>query len=63
MWTVVFIAQNKPEAEKIKNKLTEEGLLVKTKPLGCSKNAEAASYEILVPASEIDEAMEIMNSF
>ncbi|MEG6616491.1 glutamate decarboxylase [Peptococcaceae bacterium 1198_IL3148] len=63
MWTVVYIAQNKAEAEQLKMKLTTEGLLVKVKPLGGNKDADANSYEILVPASEVDEAMEIINMF
>ncbi|MBM7855269.1 hypothetical protein JOC37_001662 [Desulfohalotomaculum tongense] len=63
MWTVVYIAQNKLEAERLQEKLTAEGLLVKTKPIGGSKDAENSAYEILVPASEVDEAMEVMNSF
>lgn len=63
MWTVVYIAQNKAEAERLQQKLTEEGLLVKVKPLGGSKDSDSNSYEILVPASEVDEAMELINMF
>lgn len=63
MWTVVYIAQNKTEADKLHKKLTEEGLLIKVKPIGYSGENEASSYEILVPASEVDEAMEVINSF
>ncbi|MBO8136680.1 MAG: glutamate decarboxylase [Desulfotomaculum sp.] len=63
MWTVVYIAQNKAEAEKMQQRLTREGFLVKIKPIGGSKKSDASSYEILVPAAEIDEAMEVINSF
>ncbi len=60
MWTVVFIAHNKAEAEELQRKLSAEGLLVKIKPIGCG---DSCSYEILVPASEVEEAMEVINSF
>ncbi len=63
MWTVVYIAQNKTAAETLQKKLTDEGFLVKIKPIGSGKDPDTCSYEILVPASEVDEAMEIINSF
>lgn len=61
MWTVVYIVKNKTVAMRLQNKLTEEGILVKIKPLG-NKDGEACSYEILVLASEVDEAMEVINT-
>ena len=61
MWTVVYIVKNKTVAMRLENKLTEEGILVKIKPLG-NKDGEACSYEILVLASEVDEAMEVINT-
>lgn len=61
MWTVVYIVQNKTEAMHLQKTLTDEGILVKIKPLG-NKEEEASSYEILVLASEVDEAMEVINA-
>lgn len=62
MWTVVYIAPNKKEAEKIKNNLSTEGLLVKIKAVGLPQIGDNGPVEVLVPESEVDEAMEIINS-
>lgn len=62
MWTVVYIAPNKKEAEKLEKRLTAEGFLVKLRPIGPQQASNACSIEILVPESEVDEALEIINS-
>lgn len=62
MWTVVYIAPSLKEAEKIKKLLTTEGFLVKLRTIGLSQANEACSVEILVPESEVDEALEIINT-
>lgn len=61
MWTVVYISSNQKEAEVIRKLLNEEGLLVKLRGIGLP-NPVSHSVEILVPESEVDEAMEIINS-
>lgn len=61
MWTVVYISSNQREAEAIRKLLNEEGLLVKLRGIGLP-NPVNYSVEILVPESEVDEAMEIINS-
>lgn len=61
MWTVVYIAPSLKEAEKIKKLLSTEGFLVKLRTIGLSQG-EACSVEILVPESEVDEALEIINT-
>lgn len=55
MWTVVYIARNKTHAEKLKNILTEEGILAQIRAVGLS-NAGEGLHEILVPESEAEEA-------
>lgn len=62
MWTVVYIAPNKKEAEKIKSNLSAEGLLVKIRAVGLPQTGENGPAEVLVPESEVDEALEIINS-
>lgn len=62
MWTVVFIAPNKEEAERIRNVLSREGILVKLKAIGQSHQGVNCSVEILVPEAEADEALEIINT-
>jgi hypothetical protein len=61
MWTVVHIAQNKIEADKIENALTEQGVLVKVRQLGKSRNGQAL-YEILVPQAEVEDACLVLTS-
>lgn len=61
MWTVVYIAPHKKEAERIKDMLSSEGFLVKLKSVGLSQSSECGPVEVLVPESEVEEAMEIIN--
>ncbi|QHW30634.1 glutamate decarboxylase [Paenibacillus rhizovicinus] len=58
MWTVIYIAPTAKIAESIKNRLTQEGFLVKIRPINVSKQ----QYEILVPSGELDEVQEVLNS-
>lgn len=63
MWTVVYIAPSREEAQEIQHLLSREGLLVKLKPVSASSElAQNCSIEVLVPESEADEAMEIIDS-
>ena len=62
MWTVVYIAPNRKEAETIQNNLTAEGLLVKLRAIGALPSGSNSSVEVLVPESEVDEAMEVINA-
>lgn len=58
MWTVVYIAPNKKEAEKVRDLFLGEGLLVKLNEVAASEDDPA--YEVLVPESEVDEALELL---
>jgi len=62
VWTVVYIAPNKKEAERLEKLLTTEGFLVKLRVIGLPQANNNCSVEILVPESEVDEAMEIINT-
>lgn len=62
MWAVVYIAPNQKEAERMKKILSDEGLLVKLRELGQSLTGHNCSVEVLVPESEVDEALEIINA-
>lgn len=62
MWTVVYIAPHRKEAEKIKDTLSSEGFLVKLKSVGLSQAGDCGPVEVLVPESEVEEAMEIINN-
>lgn len=54
MWTVVYMANTRDDAEYIEKLLLKEGFLVKIKPI--SKNNEKGTCEVLVPRSEVEEA-------
>lgn len=60
MWTVVYIAPNRPIAEMLKELLEGGGILPMLRPLGPPHLGDSASVEILVPESEVDEANEII---
>ena len=59
MWTVVYLAKNKKEAEKMSGLITLEGVLVKIQPVSKSANEEEGYYEVLVPEVEVEEAHSI----
>jgi hypothetical protein len=58
MWQVVYIASNKRKAESMRDKLTEEGFLVKVQPLGSEENEV---FQILVPEGEAVEVAEYLS--
>lgn len=55
MWTVIYIAPNKNIADRIYDRLTEEGFLVKINP-----SQHGKQYEILVPEGELEEIREAL---
>lgn len=59
MWTVVYIAIGKEKAEFFKQLLYAEGILADLRPAG-NANAGNAVYEVVVPASEAEEAHAIL---
>ncbi|SDF49286.1 MULTISPECIES: putative signal transducing protein [Sporomusaceae] len=59
MWTVVYIAANRAQAEMLKNLLSSEGILANTRPAGVSMLGDGL-YEVLVLESEADEAHAIL---
>lgn len=62
MWTVVYIAPNRISAEQLINVLTAEGILVNLRSSGVPHLGDSGSVEILVLESEVEEALEILNS-
>lgn len=59
MWTVVYIAPNKSVADKMKQLLSSEGLMVNLKTVDLHE-AGRGSFEIQVPEGEAEEAQEIL---
>jgi len=60
VWTVVYIAPNRPTAEMLKEMLTKEGLLVMLRSVGVPHLGDSGAVEILVPKGEAEEAHEIL---
>lgn len=59
MWTVVYMAQNKEMAEKLKAILEAESILVKLNPVN-QKEKNDNYFEVSVPEGEVEEAHSII---
>ncbi|MCY0898576.1 MAG: hypothetical protein OWU33_06495 [Firmicutes bacterium] len=59
MWTVVYIAPSMAVAEKVKDLLSTEGLLVTLKAVELNDDGRG-SVEVRVPEGEAEEAHEIL---
>ncbi|SHJ44551.1 hypothetical protein SAMN02745975_02113 [Geosporobacter subterraneus DSM 17957] len=57
MWTVVYMAHNQADGEKIKDLLGSEGFLVKIRAIG---KEDDRVYEVLVPNGEVQEAHDVL---
>lgn len=55
---VIYIAPTAKVAEMIRTKLTEEGFLVRSRPVNLSKQ----QFEIQVPSGELEEVQEVLNT-
>lgn len=62
MWTVVYIAANRAQAEEIRDMLCKEGVLANTRPAGIAMLGDGL-YEVMVLESEADEAHAILCQF
>lgn len=60
MWTVIYIATNRIQAEKMKELLCTEGILANTRATGVASVNGDGAYEILVLESEASDAHEII---
>lgn len=60
MWTVVYMAQSKEIASKLQELLTNEGILVKIRPINKNHDSGDNYFEILVPEAEVEEAHSVI---
>ncbi|MCT4564568.1 MAG: hypothetical protein N4A68_09725 [Maledivibacter sp.] len=58
MWTVIYVTHQEKDAERIKDKLSLEGFLVKIRTIG---KKEDGMFELLVPEAEADEAHNVLS--
>jgi len=62
MWTVIQIAPNMIIAEQIKSLLMTEGVMVNLRTVGIPHLGDSGPVEVMVPESEAEDALEILNS-
>ncbi len=60
MWTVVYMAQSKDIATKLQEILSNEGILVKLRPISKNHGNNDNYYEVLVPESEVEESHSVI---
>jgi hypothetical protein len=60
MWTVVYMAQSKDIATKLQELLTNEGILVKLRPISKNPDNNDNYFEVLVPEAEVEEAHSVI---
>ena len=60
MWTAIYIAINRIQAEKMKDILCTEGILANTRATGVASMNNDGAYEILVLESEANDANDII---
>lgn len=53
MWIAVYIARNKPTADRIVQTLSDEGFMVRLRPVYRSVSLDGNCYEVLVLKSEV----------
>ena len=57
MWTVIYVTSIEKTAEKIAQRLTDEGFLIKIR-----HNQVLQQYEILIPQGELKEIQEVLTT-
>lgn len=60
MWTSIYIANNKKQAELLKQRLGDEGILANIRPVGLAASTGEGMFEIQVLESEVEEAQTII---
>ncbi len=60
MWMVIHMTKSLSAAEFLRDRLTEEGFLVRLRPVSRSAEAQAAYYELLVTRAEAEEARKVL---
>lgn len=60
MWTSIYIANNKKQADSLKQLLSNEGILANIRPVGLAATIGDGMFEIQVLESEVEEAQMIV---
>lgn len=60
-WTVVFVTGNRSLAERLREHLAAEGLLVRLREPAAGEVGARRTFELLVPEGEAEEASELLS--
>lgn len=60
MWTSIYVANNKQQAESLRSALEAEGILTDIRPIGGAGIHTTGIFEIRVPATEVEEAENVV---
>ena len=60
MWMVIHMAKSLSAAERLQQRLTEEGFMARLRPISRAADAEDSYYELLVLRSEAEEARKVL---
>ena len=60
MWQIIYIAPTQERADKLKKLLADNGFLCQMKAVGTRRNGKVSLVEVSVPASEAEEAYEVL---
>ncbi len=60
MWTSVYMARSREKAEVLRNAIEERNIIVMLRSIRVPDKAVEDCYEILVPAAELEEALDVI---
>lgn len=60
MWTVVYMAQNKADVDRMQKILEENKIIVRVRCVAEQGAEDAPCYEVLVPQTEISQAQNVI---
>lgn len=60
MWTSVYMAQDKTQAESMRNAIEAKNIIVMLRSIRVPDKAVEDCYELLVPVAEVEEALEVI---
>ena len=60
MWTSVYMARSREKAEVLRNAIEEKNIIVMLRCIRVPDKAVEDCYEILVPAAELEEALDVI---
>lgn len=60
MWTAVYMARSREKAEILRSAIEEKNIIVMLRSIRVPDKAVEDCYEILVPAAELEEALDVI---